>query len=792
MKKLLFTFILFTNLILAQSYEIEGTIKDSETGAPLSYASIRISGTTSGTASNLEGHFTLKIKEKIPTLIFSYVGYKTDTLQINLQKNKKLDISLKPYPVKLDEIIIDGSENPAYRIIREAIKRKEENRRGLKNFEYNAYSKRLVKSAGEIALLEEVFLKGYNKVGEWEKEFVLSYHKTENDKFNQSSSIEISDEYYIDFSRDTLDLLMNKIFLPLAKNTFDYYDYRLVAVSESEIGENYKIKVIPLSKIQPLMEGEITIEGNNYALTSVDLKTNEGVRFPFVTSLSIHFLQQLGQYDGYWLPNYVENKGGFEISFQGLLGLDAIDFKIINNITEYKINTSIPDSVIKLVKVDKYKVNKDTTVKKIVPVKLTREEIKSLRPIPLTESEVHAYETLDSSKTLEKIIKVKGALSGLIPDDYSDPDTSQSLLSTTFNVMGNYLYFSNNRVSEIVLGPKYNGEISKGLSIDVKAGYSFGRKKAEGLFHFSYKPKEFFINNIEASIFHEPKHGRDFTPYKNLFNSAAVTLGFEDQFNYYLATGYTLELSKNWEDKLTTGLEFVSENQKSMEEGKYHSIFNSNRFSRNNPKIVEGLDNSLSLSLLWGKNPNEIQLTPESGLISKLEISNPTLGSDFNYKKIMIKGLLQTETFYNELFIAPYLSINFEAGLLTGGFGPQHLLTPDVALGVYSPQGVLKGLNPYEYNGTGIITLNVEHNWRTTPFQALGLNFISDLFLDFITGASAMKVWDYSDYPSLRNSDKPYWETYIGISKILGAIRVDVGYNSFKDVSVTASLGMIL
>ena len=84
------------------------------------------------------------MKDINPTLIFSYVGYQTDTLEINNPLDYKLDIKLKPYPVKLGEVIVNASENPAYRIIREAIKRKDENRRGLVNFEYNAYSKRLV------------------------------------------------------------------------------------------------------------------------------------------------------------------------------------------------------------------------------------------------------------------------------------------------------------------------------------------------------------------------------------------------------------------------------------------------------------------------------------------------------------------------------------------------------------------------------------------------------------------------------------------------------------------------
>ena len=134
-----------------------------------------------------------------------------------------------------------------------------------------------------------------------------------------------------------------------------------------------------------------------------------------------------------------------------------------------------------------------------------------------------------------------------------------------------------------------------------------------------------------------------------------------------------------------------------------------------------------------------------------------------------------------------------DAGIVTGDYGPQHILTPNTAYSFYSPFGVLKGLKPYQYVGTEMISLHVEHNWRTILFQAIGINFISDLHLDIITGVSGLKLWNNSEYFSdLKMEDPNYWETYISISRIFAFGRVDFAYNSLDKFHIRAAIGIIL
>lgn len=792
MKKTLIFFLFAANLLFAQTSNLHGFIYDIESDKPLSYANVRIGGTTMGTSANLNGNFSLRTKAGTYRLIFSYIGYKSDSLTITIPTNKKLAIGLTPQAVRLAEVVV-SSEDPAYRIVREAIKRKKENRKGLINFDYRAYSKRIITSAGEVAAIEESLIKGYNKIGEWEKEFVISTHKTENQKKEQRSmEFNISDKYYLDFSTDTLSILQNLIYLPIADNALDHYDYKLLNTTITDGAEIYLIQVIPQSEIQPLLEGEITIESNRYALNSIKLRTNKGVRFPYINDFVIEFVQHLGLYKNFWLPQYVEYKASLSINFGGLLSIATMTFDQFSNITEYNINQPIPDSIDIAVRSKYGFYTSDTSGNEIKPLALERTNIDSLRQIPLTMDEVNAYSELDSSKTMDKMIKVEGPLAALIPDEEEENDTTTSTFGHVTSTLFKYGYFRNNRVNGLTFGARFDDYvIDKRLYLYTAAGYSLRREKVEGEFTLEYKIVDFLVDRIEAGYFDQTQQWQTYTPYPDILNAIGVTVGLEDQFNYYLSKGFKIGIKK-FHKSFTTKLSYISEKQVSQEEKQYQSIFGSNRSVRENPNIIEGTDNRATLRFSLGKDPMSIQVMPENGIVAQFDLSTPSFKSDFDYRRFKIIGMLKTKTFYDELFVSPYIQLIVDASIVSGNYGPQHIFTPNSAYSIYSPLGAFKGIKPYEYIGTEMIAVHAEHNWRTVPFQAIGLDFIADLHLDIITGASGLKMWNNSEYLETNNLSQPYWEAYIGISRIFAFLRVDTFYNSNKQFGVRGAVAVLL
>ncbi len=317
-------------------------------------------------------------------------------------------------------------------------------------------------------------------------------------------------------------------------------------------------------------------------------------------------------------------------------------------------------------------------------------------------------------------------------------------------------------------------------------------KKSIGAIQLGFRPKLSFIDAADFEYYRMLKEWQIIDPYSRFLNSAAVSLGFNDQYNYYLADGFKIRAMKKLGRHVSLTLDYVSENQASVNNYyKKFQILKRKELFRINPQIDDGRDARIGLSLQINNSPYDIQFIPQNCLIAGIELSRPFLNSDFNYTKMYAAGQLKIKTFYNELFLSPYLLLNAEASYLKGDYGVQHILSPVAAMGVYSPATAFKGLSPYRFTGDKMIAFHAEHNWRTIIFQALGLDFLTNSDLDIVTGGSVLRIWNDSKYFSELTQQKPYWEVYAGISRILGVIKLDFYYSSFKSVGATLSAAVI-
>ena len=82
MKTLLFFFITFS-----LSAQIRGVVKDSISGEPIPYVNIWVENETIGTTSEVNGRFSLDIKEE-KVLFFSALGYETKKSSNSKTKKK--------------------------------------------------------------------------------------------------------------------------------------------------------------------------------------------------------------------------------------------------------------------------------------------------------------------------------------------------------------------------------------------------------------------------------------------------------------------------------------------------------------------------------------------------------------------------------------------------------------------------------------------------------------------------------------------------------------------------------
>lgn len=101
---LIFIFFLCSSSLFAQ-VEIKGTVKDSE-NMPLIGASIVIKGTQSGTITNSEGEFSIKVPDMNAILAISFIGYLDEELELKGQTEHQ--ITLIEDLTGLDEVVVIG------------------------------------------------------------------------------------------------------------------------------------------------------------------------------------------------------------------------------------------------------------------------------------------------------------------------------------------------------------------------------------------------------------------------------------------------------------------------------------------------------------------------------------------------------------------------------------------------------------------------------------------------------------------------------------------------------------
>ncbi|MBE0651135.1 MAG: TonB-dependent receptor [Bacteroidales bacterium] len=106
MKKILF-FVLLFGLSIAATAQItvQGTVKSAVDGISLPGVSVLLKGTTTGTVTDLNGHYSITVP-KTGILVFSYVGFKSQEIIVGEQK--VINVSLSSKSIGLNELVVVG------------------------------------------------------------------------------------------------------------------------------------------------------------------------------------------------------------------------------------------------------------------------------------------------------------------------------------------------------------------------------------------------------------------------------------------------------------------------------------------------------------------------------------------------------------------------------------------------------------------------------------------------------------------------------------------------------------
>jgi hypothetical protein len=398
--------LLFTVCILLPELLFAGVIKGrvtDEHGARLPYATIYVQGTTTGANANGNGDFILPVAPGLYKVICQYVGFKQSAFNISITGDETVEHNfvLTEQSLEMNEVVVKVStEDPAYAIIRNAIRRRKFHLDQVKSFQTSIYLKGVMRSRkmpdkfmgqkvkdeddvidsagkGVLYLTEEDA--DYYTDGSKEKTIIHSVHESGNESglgFSQFPPVITFYENNVSiFGKDSRGFIS-----PVSEHALTYYKYRLLGQFIEEGHTIYKIKVIQKRNYEPCFNGTIYIADEDWAIHSLNMTLAKQSGMDMMDTLKVDQLFLPLEKDNWVIKSQViyftVNLFGFDITATGVTAY--------NN---PKVNQPIPDSIFsgKITSAyDKGANKKDSTY------------WKTSRPTPLEQDEKHNFVVKDS------------------------------------------------------------------------------------------------------------------------------------------------------------------------------------------------------------------------------------------------------------------------------------------------------------------------------------------------------------------------------------------------------------
>ncbi len=267
---------------------IKGTIKNDE-GEILPFATIYVKELGTGTATNADGNFEIRMAPGEYSLVFQYIGYKASERQVQVAAEfVELNITLKTQVVVLKDVVVRaGKEDPALTIMRKAIAKSKYHTQQVDRYTAKVYMKGtgMLKDSpfflrktlekegveeGRVFINESVSEVEYIRPNTY-NEKVISVRSSGDDD-NANPNVYIYGSFYEPELANSIS--------PLSPRAFSYYRFVYEGTYKDRGFDVSKIRVIPRSKGDNVFAGTIEIVEDYWSIYSVNLNTSRlGINF---------------------------------------------------------------------------------------------------------------------------------------------------------------------------------------------------------------------------------------------------------------------------------------------------------------------------------------------------------------------------------------------------------------------------------------------------------------------------------------------------------------------------------
>jgi Family of unknown function (DUF5686)/CarboxypepD_reg-like domain len=309
MVKYIFTalFILMTTFAFAQDYHtVRGYVYD-ENSAPLPSVEIRVKNTGLGTVTNDLGQYEIRLVDGMNRLVFTYVGYNSETIDLVSEKDVVKNLWLNPDDNTFNTVeIVRKKRDISYMVVKRVIDRKD----SLKNLFQTQKCEVYIKSVEEIEstkknkkddIPREAGLENLKELENienipdsvkqpnmhlYETKIIRHFKKPGFIKEERTAVKKFGSQQFL-FYRSTTEgffnlyenliyirtLGQNALVSPFSNTAFVSYKFKIRDIYfDDQNRKIYKIRVIPRKLGNALFNGEIEVYDSIWQLKSVDLE----------------------------------------------------------------------------------------------------------------------------------------------------------------------------------------------------------------------------------------------------------------------------------------------------------------------------------------------------------------------------------------------------------------------------------------------------------------------------------------------------------------------------------------
>lgn len=347
---------------------VEGIILDKTSGQAVVAASVRVQGTNRGTYSAKDGTFRLPIPKGAQKLLIRSLGY--EALEVALDgavSAKPLTIELIPAIVKLGAVDV-VAEVSAKEIVRRAIQQKDANRAKVRSTSGLVYSKTSMELAvpkllpmllskemkTRLEQMKTFQMETYSRVMKqysptlYSRKTILQRRQTAN--IPAQGNTFIFDDF-MDFSDNEWNLNGTRLITPLGAEALQHYNFWLQ--DRKQLGDRtvYVIGFKPYSEVFPGFEGTMQIIDGTYSVVQISAAPTKKTAIKYFDGVT--FFQKFDRFNNksgsgeeaeVWLPTLLE--GTYKLNVEVVSGLAeiGITLKTRSIVSEFDVNTALPQN----------------------------------------------------------------------------------------------------------------------------------------------------------------------------------------------------------------------------------------------------------------------------------------------------------------------------------------------------------------------------------------------------------------------------------------------------------------